>query len=301
MEATAPFNVDTCWTRPPDVGKAFAAPRVGATPEATAAGRPGAIARLACWMLASLASPVAAATLTYSTFFLLPAESGGGNPTSTAVFSVPQFDPALGTLDAIDFELVRGILNFTWTIDNESAFDVFFLSNVEPTTRTRLAWFGGELAEFAQQVTFDPPFQAIAADSDGAPNFTGADSLTLSGAFPLLHEIGSFTDPMLLGAFTGTSSMFLEERVRFLPSNPHPGIYAHDASLAQSTGGVIWRYQYTPAVDPPQGVPEPASLALVLAGLLGLMTRIAGPRWRHGRSGRTGRRTPRQNVAPSPR
>jgi hypothetical protein len=257
----------------------------------TAPGRPLAIASLACWLLASLAAPVAAATLSFSHFFPLPAESGGGNPTSTAVFSVPQFDPSLGTLDAIDFELVRGILNFTWTFDNESAFDVFFLSNVNPSAFTRLAWFGGELAEFAQTVSFEPPFQAIAADSDGAPDFTGSDALTLSGAFPLLHEIGSLTDPMLLGAFTGTSSMFLEERVRFLPSNPHPGIYAHDASLAQSTGGVIWRYQYTPAVDPPSAVPEPASLVLVLSASMGLMVQAAGRRWMRDRRARTGSRT----------
>lgn len=155
---------------------------------------------------------------------------------------------------------------------------------------TRLAWFGGELAEFAQPVTFDLPFQPIAADTDGAPDFTGADVLTLIGAFPLLHELGSLTDPMLLGAFTGTSSMFLEERVRFLPSSPSPGIFFHDAKLAQSTGGVIWRHQYTPASDLPLAVPEPASLALVLIAAMGMMVQATGHRRISGPTGSNGAR-----------
>lgn len=223
---------------------------------------------LACAMIVALAAPARADVLQVSDFFALPIATGGANPTSSTVFSLPQFDPTLGTLDSIEFDLIRGVLNFSWTVDNESNFSSV-LTSASSSARTRLAWLGGELAEFVQSVTFGPPFDVVAADTDGDPNFTGPDAHTFFGAFPLLAETVAIADPAVLAAFIGMGSVLFEQSVRFLPSSPGPGIFFHNATLAQSTGGVVWRYQYTPSPDappPPPRVPEPGILTLLLAG-----------------------------------
>ena len=172
---------------------------------------------LAGAMIVAVAAPARADVLQVSDFFALPIASGGGNPTSSTLFSLPQFDPALGTLDSIEFELIRGVLNFSWTVDNESAFSSV-LTSADAGARTRLAWLGGELAELVQLVTFGPPYDVVAADTDGDPNFTGSDSHTFFGAFPLLAETVTLNDPALLAGFVGDGAVLLEERARFLPS-----------------------------------------------------------------------------------
>jgi hypothetical protein len=222
---------------------------------------------LAGAMIVALAAPVRADVLQVSNFFLLPIAAGGSNPTQSTLFSIPRFDPALGALDGIEFDLVRGVLNFSWAVDNESAFSSV-LTDASAAARTRLAWLGGELAEFVQAVTFGPPFEAVAADTDADANFIGSDSHTFFGAFPLLAQTVAIADPAVLAAFVGVGSVLLEERARFLPSSPGPGIFFHDATLAQSTGGVVWRYQYTPLQPPPPppAVPEPGTVALIVTG-----------------------------------
>lgn len=235
---------------------------------------------LACAMIVALATPARADVLQVSDFFALPIATGGGNPTSSTLFSLPQFDPTLGTLDSIEFELIRGVLNFSWTVDNESAFSSY-LTSADAGARTRLAWLGGELAKFIQLVTFGPPYVAIAADTDGDPNFIGPDAHTFFGAFPLLAETVAIVDPALLAAFVGVGSVLFEQSVLFLPSSPGPGIFFHNATLAQSTGGVVWRYQYTSHPDappPPPRVPEPGMLALLLAGAAMAVSRRTGRR-----------------------
>jgi hypothetical protein len=232
---------------------------------------------LACTLLIAVGAPARADVVQYSNFFLLPIAAGGGNPTQSTLFSIPRFDPALGTLDSIEFELIRGVLNFSWTVDNESAFSSA-LTSADASARTRLAWLGGALAQFLQGVSFGPPYEVVSADTDADPNFIGPDAHTFIGAFPLLAETVTLNDPAVLAGFVGAGSVLLEESARFLPSSPGPGIFFHDATLAQSTGGVVWRYQYTPSQDPPEppGVPEPATLALLATGAIFTASR----RWR---------------------
>jgi hypothetical protein len=231
-------------------------------------------AAVACLLVATVTFDAGAATLQLSKFFQLPIASGSGNPTQSTVFDVPQFDPTLGTLDSIEFELVRGVLNFSWTVDNESAFSSV-LTDASATLSTTLAWFGGELAGAVQQVNFGPPFAAVAADTDGDANFTGADSFTFFGAFPLLAQTVTLNDPIVLAAFIGNGAVLLEESAKFLPGSPGPGIFFHAATLAQSTGGVVWKYHYTPLADPPlpPSIPEPAMMALFLVGIATALAR----------------------------
>jgi hypothetical protein len=262
-------------------------------------GRGRRVSAVACAMLIALAGEARADTITIGNFFQLPAASGGGNPTQSTVFFIPRFDAALGTLDAIEFDLIRGVLNFAWTVDNESSFSSV-LTTAQPAVSTRLAWLGGELAEFPQQVTLGPPYVAVSADTDGAPDFAGGDAETLTGAFPLLAQNVTLVDPVLLAAFTGAGTVPLEERARFLPSSPGPGIFFHDATLNQATGGVVWRYHYTPSADPPlppRPVPEPGSAAFLLAGLGVVVYRVRATV--HGRASSSARTRRSVYSAPS--
>jgi hypothetical protein len=255
--------------------QAPACARNGAKEDAMSASR-RAIAITGFVAAAAMPAGALADTISFNGALMLPAAGGEKNPLSSAVFSVPQFDPALGTLDAISYHVVRGVLDFSWTVDKETS-GVGALTSPDPSARTSLHYFGGQLDTTTQDLSLGPPYQLVNGDSDGAPDFAGSDAHTFLGAFPLAELADTTVDPFLLSVFTGSGAVPLELRAWFVlvAGQPGPGIYAHDTTLSASAAQWFFQYEYTPAVivDPgpgPSPVPEPATLSLVCLGAVAL-------------------------------
>jgi hypothetical protein len=262
------------------------------------------IALLAC-ALALAAAPVraGAATISYFAAFNLPAESGN-LPSLEAPFSVPKFDAALGTLNAINLAVARGGMQYTWALDNEVDVSTLLQAPVQLIARTSLSYLGDELAFVLSLNSFSPPpFVTLAADNDGAPDFVGSDAHTFQGVWPLATLTDAIVDPLLLDEFIGSGGVQLELSFSLtrLLNNTGCCIPVQLISLPATAAQWFWEYEYTPAViDPgpepgPSPVPEPATLLLVALGAAALgCTR----RWRVGNAG-SARRATKPNVQSS--
>src|SRR5262245_40855347 len=67
--------------------------------------------------------------IAFASLFSLQAGTGTTLFTQDHLFAAQQFDPALGTLDDIVVSYVRGAINATIDVDNESPFSVAVFAN----------------------------------------------------------------------------------------------------------------------------------------------------------------------------
>jgi hypothetical protein len=227
-------------------------------------------------LLLAYGAPTSGAALSFTGSFGLPAVSGV-DPDLSGIFGVPRFNPALGTLNAASYTVVRSGLQYSWALDMESGSSV--VTTATAIVRTSLHHSGGKLADgltLFQLTNFTPPNILLGADSDGEPDFIGSDAHTFFGAAPTDTVTDTIMDGLLLGAFTGTGAVPLELRVglQTLLNNSgccHPAVHI---SLSTVAAQWFWQYDYTPAiVDPgpgPSPAPEPATLLLVSVGAAAL-------------------------------
>ncbi len=182
----------------------------------------------------------------------------------TSSLALPKFDTTLGTLTSVTIDFA-GNVSSGFRLESQDAAPSTVTATASATvTLTRPD--NSTLAVVLPTNTRTVAFTAY----DNVLDFGGTSGATLGGV------TGSLTAPTVtltstsdLNLFTGAGNIVL----------PVTGAGASSASGAgnlvtvistQAQGSAFVTYNYNPAVVPPTGVPEPASMALVGAGLAGL-------------------------------
>jgi hypothetical protein len=171
--------------------------------------------------------------------------------------TLPLFDPILGTLTKVTLTLDASTSAGTISFDNESGV---------PTTLT--LGIGAEVnatAPSALTITA-VPLQlgngSVTGDDDGAADFIGADSFSVTGGSGSDSDTASITTPALLLPYigVGTFDVYVESELSTFLSTSG-GFGPLDANAGVTSGLVTVTYEYT-------AVPEASTLAMVgLAGL----------------------------------
>ncbi len=113
-------------------------------------------------------TPCSADTLNVlASFFSNQSGSGHTLFEQDHLFVVPRFDPALGTLDAISIVILRGAIDATVAVDNESAFSpVVFADEIHAVEFTELSYSGGSLVSSSTLAEIGPsPGVALSPDA----------------------------------------------------------------------------------------------------------------------------------------
>lgn len=182
------------------------------------------------------------------------------NVGSGSVVSLPQFDPALGTLTGVELYLEAEAFSGTIIWDNES----------DTITHVSLGIGATVTADAPESLTIIVvPLQEGEADvpidnepNDGDADFAGTDTLIVTG------NTGSDSDsasPSTLGAYIGTETFDVTiSSVLETTTSTSGGDGECQTTAGQYDGKVTVEYTY---------VPEPATLSLIGAGLGALLLR----------------------------
>ncbi len=201
-----------------------------------------------------LATGVQADTIGYNDSWGAQAIPLGATPLAT----LSLFNPALGTLTMVELELDADAFAGSIDWDNEATI---------PTDVTLGIGAQVTAVGLAGLSVISIPLQlgtalGIAADNDGAPDYVGTDSFSVSGGVG--NDVQSNSLAVGLGPYIGLGTFdttvsavvqnFLSTTGGFGPMNPSAG---------QTSGTVTVTYTYDP-------VPEPNTALLLALGLGGL-------------------------------
>jgi hypothetical protein len=218
------------------------------------------------------ASPAVAATITaLDTTYSLASGTGNTNVDQTVLFALPQFDPSLGTLSAIEISLFRSEVGTTVSIDSESPFQAAaFPGDVTAATFLTLGYFGGTLLASQNSGAVGPNFGfVLGVDSDGVPDFQGGDAFDFIGVIPSDAPDAIVTDAATLAAFTGSGALLLTLDTKRLAGSTIPGVQSIQASYGGAFGFLTVDYEFT---REPRNVPEPGT-SVLLASAVALLSR----------------------------
>jgi len=206
---------------------------------------------MALCLLVGLTSSVIADTISYNA--AIPTTNTG----SGRVVSLPQFDPALGTLTGVQLYLDADAFAGSIVWDNESGTVTYvFLgigATVTATAPDALTMIAIPLQEGEGNV---------AADNDGDPDYAGADSLSVTGG------TGSDSDDANPTVFTpyigaGMFDVIISSVVKTY-SGTTGGTGVTNSTPGQYDGLVSVTYTY---------VPEPTTMGLLACGGLAILSR----------------------------
>ena len=213
-------------------------------------------------MLSLILSAVSsAAMISYNTSYT----GVGAVSPSSVIGQLQKFDSSLGTLTYVSLTLNSTTYAGTLTWDNESAVvtDVELKIGAEVTAST----LGGLL------VTIATPLQAgsqsaVGADDDASPDFVGSDSFTLSGNTGNDIQTNGSSSASVLTAFTASGTEYFDVYLGSILKktvSTTGGYGAEQYTAGVTDGTVTVCYTYT--------VPEPATIAMLGIGCLGLIKR----------------------------
>jgi len=199
----------------------------------------------------SLVAGVAnAATISFSSVIPETATDFTGNAT------LQKFDTNLGTLNTVTFALT-GDTTVNWTVKNNSAAThKYQVNGSADMTFTLLSANVVEVIPGISQLTPN-----ITSGSTGAGSFSGTASTTFDDTAnkALYEQSGThlFNNAFAVSGLAGES-----------------GTVPFDATNTQSGGATFTvTYDYTEAPPPPPMAPEPASIALLTMGAVGMIAR----------------------------
>jgi hypothetical protein len=216
---------------------------------------------LACSV--TCAEHASASTLVYSTSFdHWPGPYEGGAAPLSAIW--PQFNPAWGTLTGVEYD-IAGLMHYYVTKLTDGQVSIYY------SLSSGLTLNGDGLSYRSPGATAS--FDGIYNWSLGSPDFTTAPSLALAPVGTTITrdlDVDITRMPDLgLGPFIGTGTVTLtisrsmDDVCYRIDGQPSVGCGSSGYSTAAMT------YTYDPAQHD-AGVPEPASAAMLLAGVLGL-------------------------------
>lgn len=216
--------------------------------------------------------PVCADTIQYN----VTANNGGLNyqAGTGGNFTLPQFNPALGTLLSVLVEVTGYSIGGVNQIDNESATDA---GNAVLTIGSTVTVISGADTLTIVVLPSETTSGAVTTDTDVAPNFAGTDFLGVSGTTSQDTESnapGDVTPYIGAGNITfnfnsaGNTGINLTAPLDFLDLFGPNGLGINSVNPSYYIDATI-TYDYEPLDDPPTAVPEPGTLIMAL--VLGAM------------------------------
>jgi hypothetical protein len=183
---------------------------------------------------------------------------GGQN---SQLLTFPRFNPSLGTLTGVSLtasNLLISSISAIW--DSEVAGGTATFS---PTVRTSLSVSGPGVSVQTPLTTSTGSSRTVAADSDGAPNFFGADATTFNTSFSFSNLSGTSLSPL---AYQGVGSVTVTaSRGSTTYSPTSGGLFAISVSNSGTSAGTVsLGYTFTP-VPESNALLTMASAALVTA------------------------------------
>jgi len=178
-------------------------------------------------------------------------------PNYSQSLNVPAFDSSLGTLTSVSYSISEEVL-MSGTLTNNSAGSV-------------------PLFTISDTVTWTASFASTSVTNDGNANrsYSNVDKgATVNfGSYDFFEASNptTVTDPTLLASFQGTTPLSFTYTAMAMVQIGGSGGNAFTNIVTQTSASLTINYFYTP-----QGVPEPASLAMTVLG--GLMATIGWAR-----------------------
>ncbi len=179
---------------------------------------------------------------------------------TTGTLSLPGFDTSLGTLTGVDFAF-SATGNFSGNVTNTAptAQDFKVTETSDLKVSSTVSAINGLLAEVAKAQSYTalasnaPAAFGPSSNTASAPDYVSAsgDDLTSFESGPVNFNVSTLTGTTILGGGGNIATKI----------------------TTTANGSTSVTYTYTAAVEPtpdPTGVPEPASMALLGAGLAGL-------------------------------
>ena len=192
--------------------------------------------------------------------------TGSLNTDFKVTLDIPKFDTNLGTLNSVSFELAGSEVALI-QLENLSNSDRTLIGTAQVSVVLTASDGTTKLAQALPTTTK----LAFLAAFDGTPDYSGISGATYSDITANdTSGLQVFTDPTVLSLYSATGGGLAASTVSGLNTSTTSSGNANTSITSSATGTVFVEYDYTTVDSAPTGVPEPASMALLGAGLTGL-------------------------------